>query len=262
MPLARLFDRRTCLATASVALVAALCLASGATAAAPDFDHDGFPPRADCNNGDPAVHPGAIDKPDLRFEDTNCDGMDGDAAKAVFVSSLVPSGGGAGTRSLPFGSLQQGIDAAKAAHKDVYLTAGNFPGVALTGGEGVSLYGGYSAAWQRSLASNPTSLAGARQAIVLDGAKHVVLKLLRLTASPGDPDVSAYAVRAINGSTVALDAVAAQARAGGGGVAGAAGVSQDVAASGASGGAASCTSGGTGGAGATSPFSATNGGVG
>src|ERR1700710_2654047 len=59
---------------------------TGAWAATPDFDGDGVTAPADCAPLDPAVYPGATDTPDMAFEDTNCDGVDGDLAEAVFVA--------------------------------------------------------------------------------------------------------------------------------------------------------------------------------
>ena len=54
-----------------------------------DDDGDGSTNKVDCAPKDPTVHPGAPDEPDLpAFADTNCDGIDGDEARAVFVSPM------------------------------------------------------------------------------------------------------------------------------------------------------------------------------
>src|SRR5918992_4401790 len=69
-----------------VVATALLAVASpSAHAADPDWDGDGAV-ATDCAPLDPEVHPAAADVPDLAFEDLNCDGIDGDAASAVFVS--------------------------------------------------------------------------------------------------------------------------------------------------------------------------------
>jgi hypothetical protein len=66
---------------------------SGAPTGSPpsvvDADGDGYTTAIDCNDADRAVHPGAADVPDFAFADSNCDGIDGDEPRAVFVS---PSG--------------------------------------------------------------------------------------------------------------------------------------------------------------------------
>src|SRR3954447_2389689 len=83
--------------------------AAPAVAATPrDWDGDGVI-AGDCAPLDAAIHPGAPDTPDLGFADTNCDGIDGDAAGAVWVA---PSGsdGAAGTLSAPLATIQAAVD--------------------------------------------------------------------------------------------------------------------------------------------------------
>ena len=96
--------------------------------AAPDYDGDGFT-TDDCAPLDPAVHPGVADKPDLSFEDTNCDGIDGDLGKAIFVSKLgVQDDSGTGTKDNPLYTIDAGVIKAKAANpdKDVYVAGGTY----------------------------------------------------------------------------------------------------------------------------------------
>src|SRR5688500_15111143 len=55
-----------------------------------DMDGDGFTPASgDCNDADPAINPGAEDRPDTGLVDANCDEIDGTASDAIFVA---PSG--------------------------------------------------------------------------------------------------------------------------------------------------------------------------
>lgn len=61
--------------------------AAGATVSV-DADHDGFQASVDCNDRDPSIHPGARDLPDLSFVDSNCDGIDGDAARRALHEQL------------------------------------------------------------------------------------------------------------------------------------------------------------------------------
>src|SRR3954453_14066087 len=121
--------RRSRRLAATAALTCGLLLTGLAgTALASDYDGDGVATPADCKDLDPAVHPGAVDKPDLTFEDTNCDGIDGDKAKAIFVA---PNGDNNGTGSLTnpkktLGGTTGGIATAKAQGKDVYLAGGTY----------------------------------------------------------------------------------------------------------------------------------------
>ena len=86
------------------------------------------------------------------FEDTNCDGIDGDAANAIFVA---PTGRDTypGTRAQPKRSIVAGIEAAAAMGFDVYVSVGDYTIVeTLELVNGVSVFGGYDAAmdWRRS----------------------------------------------------------------------------------------------------------------
>ena len=117
-------------AVASCAAVVATAGANGESQLVKDWDNDGSLAPADCKPFDPAVYPGAPDKPDLPFEDTNCDGIDGNLNGAIFVDG----GGGldtrSGTRDFPKKTITNALVAAKAAGKDVYVAAGTYAGVA------------------------------------------------------------------------------------------------------------------------------------
>jgi hypothetical protein len=89
-----------------------------------------------------AVQPGA-DNPDDNATDSNCDGIDGDASKAIFVSKngndLNP-----GTRALPKLTVQAAINAASVVMNHVYISEGTYD-ESITLNNGISLFGGYSA---------------------------------------------------------------------------------------------------------------------
>ncbi len=92
------------------------------------------------------------DLPDPDGLDTNCDGIDGDAANAVFVSETAPAGGD-GSRARPFRTLGEGLRAVTAVRKQVLVAAGNY-GESVTLVEGAIVAGGYDAmTWQRGGAS-------------------------------------------------------------------------------------------------------------
>jgi hypothetical protein len=93
------------------------------------------------------------DEPDDKFEDTNCDLIDGDAKSSIFVAPAAQGGDDAnpGTREKPKATIQAGIDAAKTGgRKAVLVSAGTYTGT-VTLVAGVSVYGGYdaAAAWKR-----------------------------------------------------------------------------------------------------------------
>jgi len=127
-----------------------------------DFDEDGFDSTIDCDDGDPAVHPGAPDLPDNLFTDSNCDGIDGDEADAVFVASSGTDSATCGPLAEPCSTVQHGIDrAATLGFQGVYVAAGDYAeSVSLV--NGVSVYGGYdaSAAWNRDPGTHVTRVIG------------------------------------------------------------------------------------------------------
>src|SRR4051812_25134262 len=243
-------------------------LIGGATsnALAADYDRDGAAPPADCDDFDAAAHPGAVDRPDLRFEDTNCDGIDGDAAKAVFVDAGAGQDSRSGSREFPKKTLANAISAAKAQGKDVYVAAGTYA-ESVNLESAIGIYGGYTPSFGARVTSEPTTISGGQWGAIADGDTGVVLQLLTLRG--GDQaaaGASSYGLRAINGATVALERVTAEGgRAGAGGV-GLSGTTPGQAASGLNGSAGSCGAGtfgsgglggsqsaGRGGRGATAP---------
>lgn len=119
------------------------------------------------------------DLPDDAFADTNCDGIDGDIAHAVFVA---PSGNdaNAGTMAAPMAHIQKGITLASAAGKDVYICLGTYAETLVLDNlaAGIGLYGGYdcAAGWKRGAnrpmvaptAGIPLRVRNAASAVVVD----------------------------------------------------------------------------------------------
>jgi hypothetical protein len=150
------------------------------------------------------------DVPDLHFKDTNCDGIDGNVRRAVFVA---PDGNDAspGTKARPLRTLAAAVRLAAVRHRDVYAALGTYDeGSGLRLAAGVSIYGGYSRTWKRS-ASLKTIVFGKPQAILGENVHGVTLQLLRVqgSAAPG-VDASVYGIR-LAGSSVRLDHVAVSA---------------------------------------------------
>jgi hypothetical protein len=97
--------------------------------------------------------PGA-DLPDDAFTDSNCDGIDGDIAAAIFVAADGDDTA-AGTLAAPVRTLGQAFTRATASMRtQIYVSAGTYTGQ-VTLVNGISIYGGYSraAAWDRSTAN-------------------------------------------------------------------------------------------------------------
>jgi CARDB len=224
--------------------------------AAGDDDGDGATNAADCAPHDASVHPGADDEPDVPgFRDANCDGIDGEASRAVFVA---PGGDDAnpGTRAEPKRTLSAAIVAADGRGKDVYAMSGTYaerPTVT----SGVGVYGGYVPGWGRSpVAETRIAPASAFEGlVVLTAAAPTTLQLLTVTAPTlSTPGGSSYGIRALDSPGLVIDHVtvdAGRGAAGGAGIAGANGRPGGAGFDGASGNGPCDADAGSGGAGGT-----------
>jgi hypothetical protein len=119
-------------------------------------DRGGGPGSGACINGVCADPCGSgEDRPDDDFEDSNCDGIDGDVSQAVFVAPAQWGGDdfNPGSMQLPKLTIQGGIDAAAADDTKtmVLVSAGTYAGPLVIAG-GVSVHGGYHkpVGWARS----------------------------------------------------------------------------------------------------------------
>lgn len=102
----------------------------------------------DCDDTNPAIHPGATDDPDASFADSNCDGIDGDIAKAVFVAPPGTDSPTCGTQQSPCHSPAFAIGRLSVQRTQIYLQVGVYAG-ALTVSANAAFYGGYGVSWQR-----------------------------------------------------------------------------------------------------------------
>ena len=115
------------------------------------------PVAGDCNDNDPNTHPGAPDVPDDAFVDTNCDGIDGDIAHAVFVASSGGDDGNPCTRAQPCATIGRALNLVSGdpTHYQVLVQTGVYAEyVQLVAGK--SIYGGYDANWIRGDRNNPS----------------------------------------------------------------------------------------------------------
>ena len=175
-----------------------------------DRDRDGSPNSRDCAPDDPAIRPGATDKPDLGFVDGNCDGIDGDKARAIFVALAADGGDDAKTGAFgqPKATLPNAIAAAKAATpvKDIYVAVGSYPSLAapVSLADRVGIYGGYNPGFRSRSPTGGSSLAASGAGATAQGVD-VVLQLIGLSGlGPGSGSV--YGLRAAN-STLTLERV-------------------------------------------------------
>ncbi|MEZ4469553.1 MAG: MopE-related protein [bacterium] len=112
----------------------------------------------DCDDGDAQIAPGQADPLDEAGVDADCDGVDGEADRLIFVA---PDGDDAGDGSPdhPLQSLPAALDRAARLPdpQGVVVGAGRYPG-GLSLRAGVHLFGGYdrAAGWARQVTSTTT----------------------------------------------------------------------------------------------------------
>jgi len=172
-----------------------------------------------CVGASPASAACTSDKPDLGFVDSNCDGIDGDKATALFVAPA-PTGNDANDGSFghPMATVAAAVTKAMASGKDVYVAAGTYPGkVGFLGAAGnIGVYGGYDPqTWQRS-ASNVTTLEASRQ-VVFVSRPGIVMQLLTVHGLADATTSTFYGVRVVLGGGLALSRVTIQGAPGGNG---------------------------------------------
>ena len=116
-----------------------------------------------------------------------------------------------GTQSRPFRTIGAAVATAAASSPPfaVDVAGGSYSegsGVAVT--SGITIDGGFDPATWTQSGSEVTTITGAPQAVLADGATGVLLETLTLQASaPGQYGQSAYGVRAVNGASLTLDGV-------------------------------------------------------
>lgn len=112
----------------------------------------------DCNDNNPMVHPGATDMPELKkpFLDTNCDGVDGDASKAIFVGTTGHDTDTCGTMKNPCKTITKGLDRAEHDSKNYVLVAKGDYKESIVLKNGIGIYGGYDKGWNRDASFTTT----------------------------------------------------------------------------------------------------------
>ncbi|HRQ78639.1 MAG TPA: putative metal-binding motif-containing protein [Gemmatimonadaceae bacterium] len=138
------------LVATSGSLTSATSVAFDVTLSLADVDGDGFSPNSgDCNDLVATTYPGAEDRPDGDFVDSNCDGIDGDIAQAVFASPSGFDAGNCGSQGVPCRTIGFAIGRAMAlGRRDVYAAAGDYVGT-LNLVSGISVHGAFGSDWAR-----------------------------------------------------------------------------------------------------------------
>ena len=207
-----------------------------------DSDGDGVVDRLDCAPNDPTIAPGKPDAPDLPATvDTNCDGIDGNATAAIFIS---PTGRdtAVGTREAPKLTFAAAIAAAVTAGSGtaVYAQVGTYT-QPFTVRDGVSVYGGYGTDWTRSAGALSTvasagSVGGAATGI----HSPTTVQSLLLSGASSTGSGSSYGMHVDDSPALTLDHLTLVGGAGGKGQAGIDGVDGRNATSGHDGNPGSC----------------------
>jgi hypothetical protein len=167
---------------------------------APISQDGGTGPGA-AGNADAGVSCLDVDLPDPSFVDSNCDGVDGDIAQAVFVS---PSGAadGAGTMTAPVASVSRALEIAKGTGKtQVLVAAAEYLAAHVELVEGVSIYGGYDAsAWSRSASARTVFVGKGPVLTAVNVAMPTTLSFVTVRAqdavAAGESSIAVLLVRA------------------------------------------------------------------
>jgi|APLak6261679142_1056127.scaffolds.fasta_scaffold00540_1 hypothetical protein len=169
-----------------------------------------------------------VDVPDDASGDQDCDGIDGEAARAIFVS-LTGNDSNVGSRAAPKRTVQAAINAASATVNHVYVSTGTYD-EAITLRDGISVFGGYSEAndWARNTSLYPVTLRNAvvsnGRIVAVSGANLTTLTTLAyLTIRAADTAVagaSTYGLHCVNCTGLTLRSNTIIGGAAGAGVAG------------------------------------------
>lgn len=155
------------------------------------------------------------DLPDDDFLDSNCDGIDGDAAHAIFVS---PSGSDTADGSIksPVKTIQHGVELAAAAKQNVYVCLGAYSDNIVVGKDAASIFGGYNCEdWSRGNARVKVAPASGSALVIRDAMAPVVVDRFELrSADATNAGESSIAAMMINSAAVTLSSVTITAGAG------------------------------------------------
>jgi hypothetical protein len=148
----------------------------------------------------PCTPTAGADLPDDSFADSNCDGIDGDKSKAIFVA---PTGSDAASGAFndPVKTINKAIELASAVAKDVYVCNGTYAeNVRLA--TATSIYGGYDCAngWKR--------IADRARIAPSTGVPLTIASVTGATASGGSTVIDRIALKAADATDPASSSIA------------------------------------------------------
>lgn len=134
------------------------------------------------------------DVPDDDFADTNCDGIDGDRTKGIFVDPL-GSDAGDGTIEAPVATLKRAIELARESGKAVYVCTARYEETVRLEAASVSIFGGYDCGdgWKRKAQQATVAPAEGRPLTILDAESPLVVSRIKFIA----PDASGVGASSI-----------------------------------------------------------------
>ncbi len=174
------------------------------------------------DSGPTCIPTGTLDDPDANGDDTNCDGIDGDASAAIFVSStgLDSSTPTSGTRPQPVRTISHALSLAASRGKTAVLVAAGSYVDHVDVASGIGVHGGYDGTtWQRSPTSQ-TVVLGASPVLAAVGIA-TTTRITRLTFESTDastPSASAWAARFDDSDGIVLEDVVLRAGRGADGI--------------------------------------------
>ena len=203
-----------------------------------DNDGDGYAvegngtnPGVDCRDDDAAINPGAADAFDSLGTDTNCDGVDGIAANAIFVATTGVDSPTCGALGSACATIGQGVTRATAAAKPVLNVASGSYSQSVSLNSALTIRGGYSSDFATRSGTTTVTGVGGPAFTAANATGAIVLLDLTANGAPGSPATgvlvsgtsnvtltrttvnsgaatgtaaSAYGVRAISGATVSI----------------------------------------------------------
>lgn len=166
-------------------------------------------PTPDVNNCD------NVDLPDDAFQDTNCDGIDGNASDSVFVDPIAGSDTiGDGTRAKPLQHLTGtngaiALAQSQSKHHILVSTGTVSESITVDVPDGLSVWGGYDAAqgWTRSDAIARPNVTVAAPTAVRVSTPTSTMRWDRIDVTAGDgvaPGESSYGIFVVGGTSLTL----------------------------------------------------------